>query len=85
MDGCDFYDYFVQPLEALDASVLMKVADVALDEDWIFTQQGQQDVIDKCADEIYTQYMDTGACESMGPATFVNHYLNGANYGIRKS
>jgi len=77
MDGCDFYDYFVGPLQALAPTDLAKVADVALADNWFMTQQGPDHVADLVADAIYTQYVDTGAADDVGPGTFFNAYVNG--------
>ncbi|MGA0351995.1 MAG: hypothetical protein ACO3MF_04555 [Acholeplasmataceae bacterium] len=77
MDGCNFYDYFVKPLHDLSNHDLSKLADFSLKDGWYITQSGRDDVIDKVANAIHEQYVDTGACDIWGPTMFVNHYLCG--------
>lgn len=77
MDGCDFYDYFVGPLQAMNNLDLGALADHALADGWYLTQNGRGDVVDKIADAIYAQYVDTGACDTWGPATFFDWYVDG--------
>lgn len=77
MDGNDFYDYFVEPLTALDNSDLAKVADYALGNDWFMTQTGREDTAEKIADVIHGDFVDTGACEVWSPRTFIDWYVDG--------
>jgi len=84
-DGDDFYDYFIKPLSDLSHNDLATVADKAFaNPDWIFIQNGPADTIDKVATIIHDDYFDTGACDSWGPATFVNWYINSALYDVSK-
>lgn len=78
MDGNDFYDYFIAPLDAMSDSDLAKLADYALPKDWYLTQGGRTQTALDVADAIYNAYFDTGAADDWGPATFTAWYIDGA-------
>lgn len=83
-DADDFYDYFVKPLLDMSHSDLAKVADKAFgNPNWIYTQNGPADTVDKVAMIIHDDYFDTGASDSWGPATFTNWYINAALYAVK--
>jgi hypothetical protein len=77
MDGCDFYDVFVGPLQELDLSDLAKLADFSLSKNWFMIQEGPEHTVDMIADVIYDSYMNSGACETWGPSQYFQWYLDG--------
>lgn len=77
MDGCDFYDYFVQPVENLRDIELGKLADHALPKGWHLTQGGRTQTALDVAEAIHNEYFNTGACEAWGPTTFTAWYIDG--------
>jgi len=78
MDGNDFYDYFIAPLDALTDRDLAKVADLALPKNWFLTGGGRTQTTLDVADAIYNAYFDTGAADAWGPTTFFAWYVDGA-------
>ena len=83
MDQSDIFDYFVDAVTALTdqvggQSALAKLADYSLDRDWFMGGPSQDDVIDRVAMVMYSQYFDTGAADDWGPNTFAQWYVKGA-------
>jgi hypothetical protein len=50
MDGCDFYDIYVGPLNELELDQLAKLADYTLPSNWFMTQEGPEHTADLIAD-----------------------------------
>ena len=75
MDGCDFYDTYVGPLNELELNQLAKLADYALPSNWMMIQEGPEHTADLIADKIYENYM-SGACDVWGPTAHFEWFLH---------
>jgi len=76
MDGCDFYDYFVRPLQEMPGIDTGKLADNTLPDAWWVTNGGRAETIKRVAQAIHDEYFNTGAADHWGPAKFFAWYVD---------
>ena len=77
MDGNDFYDWFVAPLEEMHNLDIGTLADHVLPPEWYLANGGRDETIERVAEAIHDEYFNTGAADEWGPATFLTWFVEG--------